>query len=84
MRRVYLDLSTTSVEGDDGRDVSLVGVSPEAADGVGGVAEAKVVLMKSKEGTPLHLHLHGGFSAGDRGCNWNRYTWRSQVQGLDR
>lgn len=71
--RLYLNLSTTSVEGDDGSDVRLVGVSAEAADGVGGVAEAKVVLTKSEEGTPLHLHLHGGFSAGDRGCDWNRY-----------
>ncbi len=45
----YLDLSATSVEGDDSDDVSAVGVSLEAAGGVGGVTEPQTILMESSK-----------------------------------
>ena len=45
----YLDLSATSVEGDDSDDMSAVGVSLEAADGVGGVIESQMILTESRE-----------------------------------
>lgn len=59
----YLDLSATSVEGDDSDDVSAVGVSLEAAGGVGGVIEPQVILMDSSEWRFLNLHCHCGLSA---------------------
>lgn len=42
----YLDLSATSVEGDDGEDVRAVGV--DSAGGVGGVVEPEVSLVVSE------------------------------------
>jgi len=68
----YLDLSATRVEGDDTDDVGAVGVSLEAAGGVGGVAEAKMILLESKEGRFVNLHCHRGFTAGHFGFDWNK------------
>ena len=49
MKLDYLDLSATSIEGDDSDDVGAVGVSLEAADGVGGVIESQMILAESRE-----------------------------------
>lgn len=46
----YLNLSAASTEGDDADDVSAVGVSPQAAEGVAGFTETQVILVESTEG----------------------------------
>lgn len=45
----YLDLSATSIEGDDCDDVSAVGESLEAAGSVAGVIEPQMILMESRK-----------------------------------
>ena len=67
MSRRYLDLSAASVEGDDGDDVSAVGVALEAAGGVAGVTEPQMVLTESTERRFLNLYRHCGLAAAHMG-----------------
>lgn len=65
----YLDLSATGVERDDADDVSAVGVSLQAAEGVAGLTETQLILTESTEGRFLHLYSHFRLRAGHLGFN---------------
>lgn len=65
----YLDLSATSVEGDDTDDVSAVGVCLEAAHSLAGVNEPQMFLVESGECRLLNLHCHCGLIADHIGFN---------------
>lgn len=73
----YLDLSAASVEGDDADDVSAVGVSLEAAGGVGGVIEPQMILMESREWRFRNLNCHCGLTADHMGFNWSERDFQT-------
>lgn len=64
----YLDLSAASVEGDDGEEVTSVGV--DSAGGVWGVIELEMILMISKEFRFFNLYCHCGLTADHVGFNY--------------
>ena len=63
MALCYLDLSATSIEGDDADNVSVVGVCLEVAGGVGAIIELQMILMESREWTFFNLYCHCGLMA---------------------